>query len=277
MELMEYNLTQLLDKHQNISMYVKLSILQDVSRGLCYLHTQNPPIVHQALYSDNILLTKGLTAKIADFKTGAETVSEQALLSIRQNKQCNGFLPDLHLLDFDLPLNGCIVCHVITQQCIWVVTYHHDQSIFDMFGLDASVPVEELNCVKKPLVHADYMLTSFTIDDWCVEKHQDYIDLISDSSLKKLVEACLQCKSENRPHMSLVYDRITSVMTGMVELMYIIGERISVRQVIVSPCMYMYLLGRAEPHISESNGCTKFKWMVQSPIHNRVYVLKPGH
>ena len=65
-------------------MYIKLSILQDVSRGLCYLHAQNPPIVHQALYSDNILLTKGLVAKIGDFKTGAETVSDQVLLSVRQ-------------------------------------------------------------------------------------------------------------------------------------------------------------------------------------------------
>ena len=220
MELMEYNLTQLLDKHQNISMYVKLSILQDVSRGLCYLHTQNPPIVHQALYSDNILFTKGLIAKIGDFKTGAETVSEQALLRVRQNTQSNGFLPDSYLLDFDLPLNvfsfGCIICHVITQK--WPVTHHHDQSIkFDntMRGLVHSLPLEGLG--KKPPVHADDTVTSYTMDDWCVEKHhQDYIDLINDNSLKQLAEACLQCKSENRPHMLLVYDRITSIMTGMV-------------------------------------------------------------
>ena len=215
MELMEYNLTQLLDKHQNISMYVKLSILQDVSRGLCYLHTQNPPIVHQALNSDNILFTKGLTAKIGDFKTGAETVSEQALLSIR-NKQCNGFLPDSRPLDFDLPLNvfsfGCIICHVITQK--WPVTYRHDQSIkFDdkTLLLLSLPPAEELG--KKSPVLADDRVMYYTMDDWCVEKHhQDYIN----HSLKQLAEACLQCKSENRPHMLLVYDRITSVMTGMV-------------------------------------------------------------
>ena len=72
-------------------MYVKLSILQDISRGLCYLHARNPPIVHQALYSDNILLTKDLTAKIGDFKTGANTISDQALLSIRRNRDSNDF------------------------------------------------------------------------------------------------------------------------------------------------------------------------------------------
>ena len=120
MELMEQNLTQLLEKNPNIIMYVKLSILQDVSRGLCYLHTQN--IVHQALYSDNILFTKGLIAKIGDFKTGAETVSEPALLSVRWDTKINDFLPDSRDdLKFDLPLNvfsfGCVACHVITQKC----------------------------------------------------------------------------------------------------------------------------------------------------------------
>ena len=39
MELMECNLVQLLDRYHNIPMYVKLSILQDVSRAICYLHT----------------------------------------------------------------------------------------------------------------------------------------------------------------------------------------------------------------------------------------------
>ena len=115
MELMECNLTQLLEDHQNICMYVKLSILQDVSRGLCYLHTRNPPIVHQALYSDNILLTKGLTAKIADLKA-------EVLLSPRQNMRSNDFLPysDDIILNYRPSLNvfsyGCVMCHVITQR-----------------------------------------------------------------------------------------------------------------------------------------------------------------
>ena len=223
MELMEYNLTQLLDKHQNIPMYVKLSILRDVSRGLCYLHTQNPPIVHQALYSDNILLTKGLVAKIADFKTGAETVSEQALLSIRRNKQYNSFLPESCLLDYDIPLNvfsfGCIACHVITQK-------RPGQSIELAMQMPRPPHARLPRASEKvrPKVHADDMMftrmfiMSYTMDDWRVEKYQDHIDLINDNSLKQLVEACLQCKSEDRPHMPLVYDRITSIMTGTYDI-----------------------------------------------------------
>ena len=210
MELMEYNLTQLLNNHQNIVMYVKLSILQDVSRGLCYLHAQNPPVVHQALYSDNILLTKGLIAKIGDFKTDA---SEQALLSVRPNRRNNDFLPRLHdHLEYDLPVNvfsfGCVVCHVATQQ--WPVTTQQWR-VTPVCKANMST---EMACFKKK--RSNNMFASCTIDDWCVEKHQDYIDMISDNLLQQLAAACLQQKSEYRPHMSLIYDRITRLMTGMV-------------------------------------------------------------
>ena len=46
MELMDCSLTQLLYSYQNIPMYIKLSILQDVSRAICYLHTLNPPLIN---------------------------------------------------------------------------------------------------------------------------------------------------------------------------------------------------------------------------------------
>ena len=56
MELMECSLTRLLENYQNIPMYVKLSILQDVCRAICYLHTLNPPMMHHDLTPNNILL-----------------------------------------------------------------------------------------------------------------------------------------------------------------------------------------------------------------------------
>ena len=69
MELMEYTLTQLMEDDEElfIPMYVKLSILQDVSAGLCYLHNLNPPLAHGGLSSHNVLLTADLVAKLGDF------------------------------------------------------------------------------------------------------------------------------------------------------------------------------------------------------------------
>ena len=48
------------------SMALKCSVLQDVARGLAYLHGQSPPIIHRDLSARNVLLNSGIVAKIAD-------------------------------------------------------------------------------------------------------------------------------------------------------------------------------------------------------------------
>ena len=122
MEPVESNLTQLLNIYQNIPMYVKLSILQDVSRAICYLHTLNPPMMHRDLTSNNILLTTSLVAKVSDFGT----MKEVSPLSSDRMTQVPGtadFMPPEAFADnphYGLPLDvfsfGCVICHVITQQ-----------------------------------------------------------------------------------------------------------------------------------------------------------------
>ena len=47
------------------SMALKCSVLQDVARGLAYLHEQSPPIIHRDLTARNILLNSRMVAKIA--------------------------------------------------------------------------------------------------------------------------------------------------------------------------------------------------------------------
>ena len=67
MEQLDRDLDDFLNKEPNIALSIKLSILLDVSYGLLYLHSQQPPVVHRDLTARNILLTSnGLTAKIAD-------------------------------------------------------------------------------------------------------------------------------------------------------------------------------------------------------------------
>ena len=66
MECLEMDLGHCLDTCPNIPLSVKLSILQDVAYGLLYLHTHNPPIIHRDLSANNVLVTKQMTAKIAD-------------------------------------------------------------------------------------------------------------------------------------------------------------------------------------------------------------------
>ena len=196
MELMECNLTQLLENYQNIPMYVKLSILQDVSRAICYLHTLNPPMMHRDLSSNNILLTTSLVAKVCDFKVMnviSPLSSDSHDCALTQATGTVDFMPPEVLFGYKpyygLPLDvfsfGCVVCHVITQQ--WPIS---------------------LNRVDfNPVTDKRVALSE-------VERRQRYIDQISEGSLKQLVITCLDNDPERRPPISVVSERITSIITG---------------------------------------------------------------
>jgi serine/threonine protein kinase len=46
---------------------LKRSMLEDVARGLLYLHKHTPQIVHRDLTAKNVLLTSCFVARITDF------------------------------------------------------------------------------------------------------------------------------------------------------------------------------------------------------------------
>ena len=187
MELMECNLTQLLESSQNIPMYVKLSILQDVSRAICYLHTLNPPVMHRHLSCNNILLTTSLIAKVCDFGSVKEVSPSNTLY---QGYFC--CMPPEALVDdphYGLPLDvfsfGCVICHVVTQK--W--------------------PIPLSGTTIDPKTGKEVVLSE-------VERRQRYIDQISEGSLRQLVITCLDNDQERRPPISVVSERITSIIIG---------------------------------------------------------------
>ena len=67
MEKLDGNLDSLLESVPNIPLMLKLSVLEDVAKGLLYLHQHNPQIIHRDLTAKNVLLTTSLVAKITDF------------------------------------------------------------------------------------------------------------------------------------------------------------------------------------------------------------------
>ena len=186
MELMEFNLTQLLKNYQNIHMYIKLSILQDVSRAICYLHTLNPSLMHRNLSTNNILLSTSLVAKVFDFRTMkvASPLSSDNMTKVPGTIDFMSpeALDDSH---YGLPLDvfsfGCVVCSVISQK--WPAPLRFD-------------PISRRKNGSE------------------VERRSRYIDQISEGSLKQLVITCLDNDPERRPPISLVSERITSIITG---------------------------------------------------------------
>ena len=66
MERLEGSLDDLLENVPHIPLALKRSILEDVSRGLLYLHKHDPQIIHRDLTAKNVLLTSSLVGKITD-------------------------------------------------------------------------------------------------------------------------------------------------------------------------------------------------------------------
>ena len=66
MERLEGSLDDLLETTPNIPLALKRSILEDISRGLLFLHRRDPPIIHRDLTAKNVLLTSSFAAKITD-------------------------------------------------------------------------------------------------------------------------------------------------------------------------------------------------------------------
>ena len=66
MEMLQGSLDDLLENTPDIPLAKKCSILQDVARGLVYLHGRTPAVIHRDLTARNVLLNSALVGKIAD-------------------------------------------------------------------------------------------------------------------------------------------------------------------------------------------------------------------
>lgn len=67
----------------------KQEILLDIARGLRYLHSQDPPVLHLDIKPANILMTKEGKAKLGDFGE-AHVIQSSATLRQRQTRQIAG-------------------------------------------------------------------------------------------------------------------------------------------------------------------------------------------
>lgn len=173
-ELMGSNLTALLEKHEDIPLHVKLSVLHDVSLGLNYLHSQTPPFIHDRLYSNNILLSAQLVAKVGD-------------LEFPRLAKSKGDTPSPGVVDFMPPASedvgtstdafcyGGVVLHTITQQ--W------------------PLPDDETSEAATPLQ---------------VDRRKKYLEKLS-GELKLLTISCLDDDPKSRPTAAELVESVEKV------------------------------------------------------------------
>ena len=184
MEKMQYSLKDLMEKYDNIPLNIKLSILDEVSLGLRYLHTRNPPIVHRDLTPNNILLGYHLEAKITDLGVAKVMKTTDTTKTMTKVPGTHDFMPPESLVDrpvYGLPLDifsyGGVILYTITHQWPQPSSWLK----FDPSS-DNKVVLSE------------------------VERRQRYLDSMTGDAadLKPLVASCLNDNPKNRPPVAQV-------------------------------------------------------------------------
>ena len=190
MEQMQESLTSVVEKYPNIPMYVKLSMLLDVSRGLWYLHTHHPPIVHRDLSPNNVLLTSQFVAKISDLGV-AKVIQADSKKTKTRAPGTVDFMPPEALLEtpeYGPPLDvfsyGGVILHVVNQQ--WPKPIHYvmtDPKTGKMTALSE------------------------------VERRQQHMKKMTGTpaDLRTLVEQCLDNQPSRRPPISDVSERMKRI------------------------------------------------------------------
>lgn len=191
MELMDKSLTTFIEENKtNITLYTKISILHGVTLGLCYLHAQDPPIVHRDLSSNNVLLTNHLIAKISDLGLAKMIQSD----SRRTNSRLTTAPGTLHFMPPEALDSNPVYGPPVDVFSFAVITLH-------LFSEEWPIPLNQVKLDPKTKV----LIALSEID-----RRQNYLDKIPRKviSLKELVEECLSNDPADRPPIEVVCEKI---------------------------------------------------------------------
>jgi len=172
-EMVDETLTSLVESQLNVPLHVKLSMLKDVSRGLWYLHSHNPSIVHGRLSCNSIFLTDQLEAKIAILRLdGGSTLKSKAQEALQDTlAEC---------VPIDVFSYGGVILHVVNQEL--------------------PKPLHDSEAYQNPKIIPEL-------------KNQGYLSTIAglEVALLPLVEACLSGDPTMRPTMESVCSKIDDI------------------------------------------------------------------
>ena len=189
LEKMQESVTSLIEKHDNIPLLVKLSILHDVTLGLRYLHDHNPVVIYRDLSPNNILVTSHLEAKITDLGVAKVMMTTGGTKTLTKTPGTSVFMPP-EALD-DKPVYGPPL------------------DVFSFGGVVLFV-TSRLWPNPKPWSRIDPKTKKRIFLSNEVERRQQYIDMMSggDADLKPLVMSCLEDDPELRPSVTDISERL---------------------------------------------------------------------
>jgi len=201
MEYLPINLDDFLKKKPIIPFSVKVSFLLDIARGLYYLHSQKPPIIHRDLTAKNVLISPTLDAKIADF--GVARIVNPFSTTMSTGPGTIVYMPP-EVLSRDDTSNG----------------HAHYFTSIDVFSFGVNilyVIVQEFPDKLKPhVLHDEDHLIALSE----VQRRQRYFDKarlhLNDPSkpehgLIKLAEDCLSNNQFKRPPVQDIYQELDAI------------------------------------------------------------------
>ncbi len=135
MERLHSNLANFVETHPAAKLTTRIHILYDVSKGLCYLHSLTPPLLHLDLTAPNIMLTEDLAAKIGDLGVSRYVDPKKltcVLTSIPGNPsyippECHDERPT-YSTKFDIFSFGHLIIHTVIGDFPKVFGIPHDAS-----------------------------------------------------------------------------------------------------------------------------------------------------
>ena len=204
MELMETSLSSFIQHNTSkIAMTNKISILHDVSLGLCYLHSRKPSVIHRDLSSNNVMLTSQLIAKIGDLGVAKVlyTDNQQSRTKLTTAPGTLHFMPPEALEDIDpiygTPVDvfsfGAVALHVFSEE--W--------------------PTPSGQKRLDPLTKKITALTE-------VDRRQHYIDKMTGEAraLRKMVVKCLDDDPDERPPIKAIKEIIEPLMVSILYMCF---------------------------------------------------------
>ena len=189
MELMDTSLTNFIENNKGqIVLQTKTSILYDVSKGLSFLHSHKPQILHCDLSSNNVMLTRcQIAAKIGDLGVAkvVRADNRQTKSKLTTAPGTLHFMPPEALIDdnpvYGTPIDvfsfGSVALHVFSEE--WPTP--SGQKMIDPI-------TDELVALSE------------------AKRRQKYLDTMTGKAflLKELVEKCLSDNPKKRPQIQEV-------------------------------------------------------------------------
>ena len=189
MELMDTSLTNFIENNKGqIVLQTKTSILYDVSKGLSFLHSHKPQILHRDLSSNNVMLTRcQIAAKIGDLGVAkvVRADNRQTKSKLTTAPGTLHFMPPEALIDdnpvYGTPIDvfsfGSVALHVFSEE--WPTP--SGQKMIDPI-------TDELVALSE------------------AKRRQKYLDTMTGKAflLKELVEKCLSDNPKKRPQIQEV-------------------------------------------------------------------------